>query len=140
MWPGALQKRSQIDSARPSAVVAPSIWYAEVEQPQRKLAGNSARRRASRAGTDAKSIVSFSSVDSRSARLDVPGAPTVVNLPQDWKGSHFCREPSWARWAASGVGWNVQLAATGWAWGGNATDARQTTLIGNSLSTGRSES
>jgi hypothetical protein len=35
--PGVRQKRSQMDSPRPSACVAPSIWNAAVAAPKRTL-------------------------------------------------------------------------------------------------------
>jgi hypothetical protein len=36
--PGIVQKRSQIDSPRPSSRAAPSIWYDAVAAPKRKFA------------------------------------------------------------------------------------------------------
>jgi hypothetical protein len=41
--PGIRQKASQMESVRPSAPVAPSIWYAAVAAPKRKSAGKVTR-------------------------------------------------------------------------------------------------
>src|SRR5262245_11597226 len=41
MWSPVWLKVSQIDTPRPSSVAAPSIWYDDVETPQRKPLGNS---------------------------------------------------------------------------------------------------
>jgi hypothetical protein len=43
--PGVWLKVSQIEGVRPSSRTAPSIWYAEVAEPQRK-AGGKAREEA----------------------------------------------------------------------------------------------
>jgi hypothetical protein len=39
MRPGSAANVSQIDGARPSSPVAPSIWYADVETPHMKPSG-----------------------------------------------------------------------------------------------------
>src|SRR5436305_6281676 len=46
--PGVWQNVSQIDGPRPPARTAPSIWYEEVETPNRNPAGNEAGMLASR--------------------------------------------------------------------------------------------
>ena len=54
--PGVRLKVSHTDSPRPSSLVAPSIWYAEVAAPQPKPSGKRRPSRCSGAGTRARVV------------------------------------------------------------------------------------
>src|SRR5262245_28006105 len=87
MWPGTRQKRSQMDSARPSAVVAPSFWYADVEHPQRKSAGNCARRRVCTVSGGLRVMVCGCEFVSAIPRKDAPALiyPKIGKVPTDFR-------------------------------------------------------